>query len=141
MELEQYSNIMGPLRQRWKIAYPPVVMDRIFQVVRELPAHSLEAVVGRFLDSGKAPTPDDFKTALRSQRTNVYQLAARADLHKCRSCDGDGYLSAIKIAGGREYSFAFRCPDPSCAPSNLETSSPRWASNFEPEYKRREHKI
>lgn len=58
---------------------------------------------------------------------------------RCTSCDGDGYLSAIKEANGRPYSYAFRCPDDNClaAKVNAPPSYPKWSERYEGEFTRR----
>lgn len=135
MEVEVFNNVMEPLRTRWRTAYPNPVMERIYSHVKDLSAYSLESIVNKFIDAGKAPTPDDFRTAARNRTTNVYHLPT-GDKPKCKKCDGDGYVSALKYAMGQTYSFAFGCPDVNC-PIPIPPRYPRWSSAYEPEYQLR----
>lgn len=61
---------------------------------------------------------------------------------RCSDCEGDGYVSAVKIHQGRIYSYAFRCPSDSClaAKLNVSTSCPKWSMEYEAEFQRRDEK-
>lgn len=58
---------------------------------------------------------------------------------RCKSCDGDGYISAIKTVDGRSYSYAFRCPDDNClsAKVNANPGYPKWDESYSGEFTRR----
>lgn len=76
---------------------------------------------------------------LRREEQNERDRRELENTPRCTSCEGDGYLSAIKVHQGHRYSYSFRCPLESCLAARLfvPPNYPRWSTDYEPEYKRR----
>jgi len=93
-------------------------------------------------NSNTPPTLKDFlkagQTVLHFRRLEQIEKdkALLEKSPRCKACDGDGFVSAIKTVGKYEYSFAFKCPD-NCLAAKLfaPTNYPQWGSNYETEHK------
>lgn len=77
-----------------------------------------------------APVPSDFLEAIRLEMKSgeVFKIKKM-----CQTCEGDGYISRIKIIEGREYSYAFRCLDTTC-PANPPLNAPYYSNEMQREF-------
>jgi hypothetical protein len=138
VNFESFEGKFRKLVDYWGLeSFPPSHRDRAMYRTRDLSDAEVSILCDMLIDNcERAPSMvkiNNYASIIRNKR-QTEQTSALV-LATCRICDGDGYFSAIKVFEGRQYSFAFGCPDFRCPMSaKLSASCTRWSESLRPEY-------